>query len=103
MAFTDNVTGMKIIPSPQSLAKLKEVEESIATIEKETSVQSIPFKDVVKKTSGVKVRYLNNGNLLKVQLVQSKTSEPDKSNEIKKICNGLPSVRETFTSGKYSV
>ena len=31
------------------------------------------------------MRYLNNGNELKVQLAESKTNEPGKSNGIKKI------------------
>lgn len=85
LAFTDDIRGINIIPSPQTLTKQKEVEESIATIEKDTPVQTILFKEVVKTNSKVKVRYLNNGNDLNVQLVESKTNEPDKSNGIKKI------------------
>ncbi|MCB0512688.1 MAG: GreA/GreB family elongation factor, partial [Bacteroidetes bacterium] len=63
----------------------KGVKETI-DVSAETEVkQTEVFKDSVKVASKVKVKYLNNGNDIKVQIVEKEINKSEKSNGIQKV------------------
>lgn len=85
LAFTDNVEIIeneiaKVAPILQK--DLKETIEAISEIE---IVQPVLFEDLVQLNSKVKVKYLNNGKDLKIQLVEKEIRSHEKANGIQKI------------------
>lgn len=90
LAFTDDIkiaNGelQKITPEIQ-----KEVKETIEAISEKEVTQTDLFKDAVKIGSKVKVKYLNNGKDLKVQIVEKEINKSEKSNGIQKVNNKSP-------------
>jgi superfamily I DNA and/or RNA helicase/transcription elongation GreA/GreB family factor/very-short-patch-repair endonuclease len=90
LAFTDDIkiangNFQKISPEIQ-----KEVKETIETISENKVIQTDLFKDAVKIGSKVKVKYLNNGKDLKVQIVEEEINKSEKSNGIQKVNNKSP-------------
>ena len=85
LAFTDDIkiaNGelQKISPEIQ-----KEVKETIEAISENEVIQTDLFKDTVKIGSKVKVKYLNNGKDIKVQIVEKEINKSEKSNGIQKV------------------
>ena len=85
LAFTDDIkiaNGelQKISPELQ-----KEVKETIEAISENDVIQTDLFKDAVKIGSKVKVKYLNNGKDLKVQIVEKEINKSEKANGIQKV------------------
>ena len=85
LAFTDNISIIenelhRVTPSLQV-----ELEETIEAVSKKTTEKSIFVKNTVKKDSKVKIKYLNNGKNIKIQLTDKSLSRPEKSNGVQKI------------------
>ena len=93
LAFTDDI---KIANSelqkntPEIQKEVKEVKETIGAISEKEVTQTDLFKDAVKIGSKVKVKYLNNGKDLKVQIVEKEINKSEKSNGIQKVNNKSP-------------
>jgi superfamily I DNA and/or RNA helicase/transcription elongation GreA/GreB family factor/very-short-patch-repair endonuclease len=89
LAFTDDIkignTELHKV-SPEIQKELKETIEAITEEEKQTEL----FKDAVKIDSKVKVKYLNNGKDIKVQIVEKEINKTEKSNGIQKINIKMP-------------
>ena len=86
LAFTDDLSEINTVQSSQVLENNETIVESIETIETETVVvQTELFKEVIKKNSKVKVRYINNDKDLSLHLVESQVNSTDKSNGIQQI------------------
>lgn len=90
LAFTDDFKEIKISSSLAYSESEHDVKEKIKTIEQSEEVQTQLFDKVVGSTSKVKVRYINNGKELTVQLAETASNKPAKSNGIQKINNKSP-------------
>jgi len=90
LAFTDDFKEIKISPTPSDSEPEHDVKKKIRTIDQSEKVQTQLFDKVVGSTSKVKVRYINNGKELTVQLAETASNKPTKSNGILKINNKSP-------------
>jgi superfamily I DNA and/or RNA helicase/transcription elongation GreA/GreB family factor/very-short-patch-repair endonuclease len=90
LAFTDDIKIANGNFQKNSPEIQKEVKETIETISKNKVIQTDLFKDAVKIGSKVKVKYLNNGKDLKVQIVEEEINKSEKSNGIQKVNNKSP-------------
>ncbi|MCB9336154.1 MAG: GreA/GreB family elongation factor [Flavobacteriales bacterium] len=85
LAFTDDIKLVNSEPLKDTLVIQKEVKETIDVIAETEVKQTELFKDSVKVGSKVKVKYLNNGNDIKVQIVEKEINKSEKSNGIQKV------------------
>jgi len=90
LAFTDDFAEIKIsVPLTKSEPE-HEVKEKIKSIDHSEKVQIEFFDKVVGPKSKVKVRYINNGKNLTVQLAETASNKVEMSNGIQKINNKSP-------------
>jgi len=85
LSFTDNISIIenelhRVAPELQ-----KDIKETIAAVSEKKAEQTQLFKNIVKVNSKVKVKYLNNDKDIIVQLTESETTKPEKSNGVQKI------------------
>ncbi len=85
LAFTDDIKAILPVTTLQTTEKLKDIQESIMTLEKEKGVQTSLFTKVVGRNSKVKVKYLNNGKEMRVQLVSSQPNGLENIDGIQRI------------------
>lgn len=85
LAFTDDIKLVNSEPLKDTLVIQKEVKKTIDAIAETEVKQTELFKDSVKVGSKVKVKYLNNGNDIKVQIVEKEINKSEKSNGIQKV------------------
>ena len=90
LAFTDDIkianSGLqKITPEIQQEAKA-----TIEAITEKEVTQSDLFKNAVKVGSKVKVKYLNNGKDIKVQIVEKEINKSEKANGVQKVNSKSP-------------
>lgn len=90
LAFTDNISIIenelhRVAPSLQ-----KDLKATIAAISEKETKQTELFENIVTVNSKVKVKYLNNGKNIKIQLTESAIAKAGKSNGIQKISNKSP-------------
>jgi len=85
LAFTDNIEILENVVVKISPILQKEIKETIEAISEKEIVQTEMFENLVQLNSKVKVKYLNNGKDLKIQLVDKEIRSPEKANGIQKI------------------
>jgi transcription elongation GreA/GreB family factor/very-short-patch-repair endonuclease len=85
LAFTDNIEILENAVVKISPILQKEIKETIEAISEKEIVQTEMFENLVQLNSKVKVKYLNNGKDLKIQLVDKEIRSPEKANGIQKI------------------
>lgn len=85
LAFTDDIKLVNSDPLKDTLVIQKEVKETIDAITETEVKQTELFKDTIKIGSKVKVKYLNNGKDVKVQLVEKEINKSEKANGIQKV------------------
>ncbi len=82
LAFTDELEILEEYVSQTSFLDVEKDNEKIKAIEKVATVQSKMFSDEVKLNSIVKVKYVNNGKDITIQLVTTEHNKNDKLDEI---------------------
>ena len=85
LAFTDNIEILENAVVKISPILQKELKETIEAISEKEIVQTEMFENLVQLNSKVKVKYLNNGKDLKIQLVDKEIRIPEKANGIQKV------------------
>jgi superfamily I DNA and/or RNA helicase/transcription elongation GreA/GreB family factor/very-short-patch-repair endonuclease len=92
LAFTDDIKVENIVVQKNTSETQKEVNETIEAIseQEEEEEQTELFKDAVKIGSKVKVKYLNNGKNIKVQIVAKEINKSEKANGVQKVNNKSP-------------
>lgn len=85
IAFTDNIELIENEVEKVAPILQKDLNETIEAISEKEIVQTEMFENLVQLNSKVKVKYLNNGKDLKIQLVEKEIRSPEKSNGIQKI------------------
>lgn len=90
LAFTDDFTEIKFSPPVPNQEPENEVKEKVKSVDRTEEVQTQIFDEVVGSTSKVKVRYINNGKDLTVQLAETASNKAEMSNGIQKINNKSP-------------
>tara|TARA_R110002074_G_scaffold344593_1_gene514983 strand:+ start:2015 stop:6391 length:4377 start_codon:yes stop_codon:yes gene_type:complete len=85
LAFTDDIKFENIELLKNTPEIQKEVKETIEAIAEKEVEQTELFKEAVKNGSKVKVKYLNNGKDIKVQIVEKEINKNEKSNGIQKV------------------
>ena len=84
-AFTDDIQNIEKYISKISFIDIEKDVETIQSIEKTATKQTELFSNEVKLNSKVKVKYVNNGKDVYVQIVDSSFYTHEKSNGIQKI------------------
>lgn len=84
-AFTDEIILVQDYVSQTSFIDIEKDNETIHTIENVAPVQSKLFKDEVKLGSEVKVKYVNNGKDIIVQIVDTENNKNEKVDGIQKV------------------
>lgn len=85
LAFTDDIKVENIELQKKSPEIQKEVKETIEAITEQELEKTELFKDTVKIGSKVKVKYLNNGKDIKVQIVEQEINKSEKTNGMQKV------------------
>ncbi len=85
LAFTDNIELIENEVSKVAPILQQNLKETIEAISEKEIVQTELFENLVQLNSKVKVKYLNNGKDLKIQLVEKEIRRPEKANGIQKI------------------
>lgn len=85
LAFTDNIAIIENEIAKVAPILQKDLKETIEAISEKEIVQTELFENLVQLNSKVKVKYLNNGKDLKIQLVEKEIKSPEKANGIQKI------------------
>lgn len=88
-AFTDDIVIIEDYVYDTSFIDVEKDNKTIQGVEKVTPVQTKVFTDEVKLNSKVRVKYINNGKDIYVQLVSTENNKPDNSG-IQKINNKSP-------------
>jgi len=90
LAFTDDFAEIKISAPLTDSEPEHEVKEKIKSFDRSEKVQTELFDKVVGSKSKVKVRYINNGKDLTVQLAEIASNKAEMSNGVQKINNKSP-------------
>ena len=85
LTFTDDIKVENIELQKKSPEIQKEVKETIEAITEQELEKTELFKDTVKIGSKVKVKYLNNGKDIKVQIVEQEINKSEKTNGMQKV------------------
>lgn len=84
-AFTDEIILVQDYVSQTSFINVEKDNEIIQTIENVAPVQTKIFKEEVKLGSEVKVKYVNNGKDIIVQIVDTENNKNEKVDGIQKV------------------
>lgn len=84
-AFTDDIILIQDYISQTSFIDIEKDNETIQTIDNIAPVQSKLFQDEVKLYSEVKVKYVNNGKDIIVQIVDTENNKNEKVDGIQKV------------------
>lgn len=90
LAFTDDIKIANVERQTISSEIQKGEKETIEALSEKKVIQTDLFKDTVKIGSKVKVKYLNNGKDIKIQIVEKEINKHKKSNGIQKVNNKSP-------------
>ncbi|MDC9721380.1 MAG: AAA domain-containing protein [Urechidicola sp.] len=85
LAFTDSIELIENEVAKVAPILQQDLKETIEAISEKEIVQTELFENLVQLNSKVKVKYLNNGKDLKIQLVEREIRSPEKANGIQKI------------------
>ncbi len=85
LAFTDNIAIIENEVAKVASILQKDLKETIEAISEKENLQTELFENLVQLNSKVKVKYLNNGKDLKIQLVEKEIRRSEKANGIQKI------------------
>lgn len=90
LAFMDEPWGIKNLTSPTNPEPKLKVNERVTTLNTKNNIQPQPHSNLINAHSKVKVKYINNGKDLTVQLIENTSTKIDKSNGIQKVSNQSP-------------
>ncbi len=90
LAFTDDFAEIKISTPQTDPSPKHELKEKIKSIDHSEKLRTELYDKVVGPKSKVKVRYINNGKDLTVQLAETTTKKVEMSNGIQMINNQSP-------------
>jgi very-short-patch-repair endonuclease len=90
LAFSDDFKEIKIFNPTINSEPKQHVREVVQSLDHQVELQTQLFDKIIGLTSKVKVRYINNGKDLTVQLVATTPNKAQKSNGIQLINNRSP-------------